>query len=588
MIKNQNFLFKNKENILVTLLSIIIFFIVLMSTVDHSVSDPKGSLLLSQNIIENNTTKLDKYVTYIDNITTNYRFIKDKENGHLYYYFPLGTPISSIPFVFIATKVFNMKMELHDDDSLVQKYIASFVSVFIFILLIGIANLYFNKLYSPLIAFTFWLGTSLSSTLGQALWSQVFSSFYAFLALYLMLKIVKENKQHLWILFSFTIFMAYLTRPTLSLLAITVILYLFLNNKKIIAIKTALLVSFFLGLFILFSFHEYDRILPHYYTPDRLHSDTFWTAFYGNLLSPARGLLVFSPFLILILINYKAMYFVFIKNKPLIIFSFWFFLHLIIISNFPHWWAGGSYGARFMIDVLPAIYLIIINQLNYITTNPTIISQNFNIILLVITLAISIFINTYQGLYNEYSGYLWNSYPNIDKNPKYLFDWKYPPFLHTEERHKERINEYQQVLRKTGEVIKPSDFILFPGVSLPTEIGTKEANGVIARQGINSPGYITFGPYRRLATGQYQLEISYESTEKISHSVGVWDVSYASEKIQSFILKGDIYGTNGESGLITRNFTIPIKFAGKTLEVRNYYSGIGTLLIKHLKITRIK
>ena len=50
---------------------------------------------------------------------------------------------------------------------------------------------------------------------------------------------------------------------------------------------------------------------------------------------------------------------------------------------------------------------------------------------------ISIFINTYQGLYNPATG-KWNNSPNIDEYPDYLFDWKYPQFMATPKLLKER------------------------------------------------------------------------------------------------------------------------------------------------------
>ena len=52
------------------------------------------------------------------------------------------------------------------------------------------------------------------------------------------------------------------------------------------------------------------------------------------------------------------------------------------------------------------------------------------------------YINTYQGLLNPYGMY-WNRNPNVDKHPEYLFDWRYPQFLHSQSRHAERLVEFR-------------------------------------------------------------------------------------------------------------------------------------------------
>jgi uncharacterized membrane protein len=109
-----------------------------------------------------------------------------------------------------------------------------------------------------------------------------------------------------------------------------------------------------------------------------------------------------------------------------------------LISQYPHWWAGWSYGPRLMTDVLPAIFiLIIITILKLDFFKPT------TLILLVVLSSFSIYINTFQGLFNDYTR-LWNAEPNIDEHPEYLFDWRFPQFLHNKSRHEERLIEFNK------------------------------------------------------------------------------------------------------------------------------------------------
>lgn len=413
-----------------------IFISVIRSPVSYTGSDPRASLLLSQVLIEDQSIKLDKYKD------ENYGYAIHKKNDHYYYYFPIGTSISSIPFVWFETKVLNNDMNNRRHDAFAQKQIAGIVSVLIFLLLYLIAKIYFTSNTSVIISFVYWMGTSLSSTLGQALWSQDFATLYALLSIYLMLKIVKVNKNIFYTLLGLTLFMAYLTRPTMSLLSISVILYLFVNHKKLIAIKTAGIVGLLLGIFILFSLSEFNQLLPDYYMPKRLSSETFWIAFYGNLISPARGILIFSPFLFIFLLNPKRIYQVFKNDKTLLVFVAWIITHLIFISKFPHWWAGWSYGPRFMVDVLPAIFLLFVIFLSDTYKIGSSLEKRLVSLFLIVTISMSIYFNFIQGLYNSYAGKKWNVSPNIDENTKYLFDWKYPQFFFNKQQYKQRITEF--------------------------------------------------------------------------------------------------------------------------------------------------
>lgn len=56
---------------------------------------------------------------------------------------------------------------------------------------------------------------------------------------------------------------------------------------------------------------------------------------------------------------------------------------------------------------------------------------------------VSVYINTKQGLYNKYTA-MWNSNPNIDQNPEYLFNWKYPQFLMNKNMYEARLKEFNR------------------------------------------------------------------------------------------------------------------------------------------------
>jgi hypothetical protein len=197
--------------------------------------------------------------------------------------------------------------------------------------------------------------------------------------------------------------------------------------------------------FVAWSFSEFNQPLPDYYLPKRLVGGSFGDAFVGNLISPARGLLVYSPFIVLVwlyrLVGKR-------EQQPLklwwlLIGLVWPLLHLLFVSRFPHWWAGWSYGSRFMMDCLPGLFLLTVmawpRSMGEIKSAPGITT------VVALSCLFSIYINCYQGLYNPYSK-SWNGEPNIDEFSGYLFDWRYPPFLHNAERSQRRLAEHNAQL----------------------------------------------------------------------------------------------------------------------------------------------
>src|SRR5690606_31421413 len=154
-----------------------------------------------------------------------------------------------------------------------------------------------------------------------------------------------------WCLIGTCLFLAYLCRPTMALLAPFTLLF-FLSYQWKAAFKSGMVLSFWLALFIGYSYWEFGQFLPDYYLPKRLSGGDFTEALLGNLISPARGLLIYSPFIATAWLCFAQRSDRFnIKTTWLLIALAWPIAHLVIISRFPHWWAGHSYGARFMTDI---------------------------------------------------------------------------------------------------------------------------------------------------------------------------------------------------------------------------------------------
>jgi hypothetical protein len=98
---------------------------------------------------------------------------------------------------------------------------------------------------------------------------------------------------------------------------------------------------------------------------------------------------------------------------------------------------GHCFGPRYLTDVFPACILITI--LLWSHASKTLSHRPRNVLMTIFCFfsIISIFINTYQGLYNPATAQ-WNVATSTYKSPDYLFDWKYPQFMATPKLLKER------------------------------------------------------------------------------------------------------------------------------------------------------
>lgn len=394
-------------------------------------SDPRGTLLVSQAIVQQGTVKLDSYGTPL---LQSYGYVLYEKNGHYYNYFPMGSALISVPVVALANGV-GIDMRIHEP--IVQMVIVSLCAFGILILLYHTARLFLGQRESFLIALLCWFGSAYASTLGTALWSHDFAVLFASTAIYLALREELWNEYLRAVVIGLCLFTAYLCRPTLAMLSPFLLAYLLLQRPRLALVAGAALAIMLAG-FSLWSQHEFHQLLPDYYLPSRLAGGIPVTAMYGNLLSPARGLLVFSPFLLIPLLLLPVQLAGNRRNLALLLITLaWPATHWFMVSRFPHWWAGWSYGSRLMVDILPGLFVGLFAGLGQATEH-----RRWTYPALAVLGSFAIAVNTLQGLYNPYA-VRWNAEPDIDQNPAYLFDWKYPQFLHDATRHQARLLAFQ-------------------------------------------------------------------------------------------------------------------------------------------------
>ena len=416
------------------------------SPVDYAEFDPFGTLLTSQSLLHG-TIKLDDY----QDIIPRYPWQIQQKNGHFYYHYPIGTPLLVTPVVYVAN-AFGKDMARRDDEIELQNVLSAFTTMFASFLVYLIGRHYVSSTHNMLLCVAFVGGSSFISTMGSALYNINCSVIFVLICLLFLTADDLRRQEMNPYLFGFFLFLAYLCRPTAALFIFFASIYLFYKKGKR-CFKSIGIFAFFFSMFIVFSWKEYHQVLPDYYLLSKLgpSGGNFWLAVYGNVLSPMRGILIYSPFLLFPLLG-SLRYFTRLRRIPLYWLSLgWFAAHLAVISRNFMWWGGASLGNRLFTDGVPSLFLLTLIVWNLASQEMSAATRRGMITMFAAFTGLALFLNAYQGLYNP-STIDWGA------DPAHLFDWEHPQFLASYDRlaAREMRDQIQSLAPYVlGEQIKP-------------------------------------------------------------------------------------------------------------------------------------
>lgn len=225
-------------------------------------------------------------------------------------------------------------------------------------------------------------------------------------------------------LFSMT---AYFVRPTnlLSLAAFSAYV-LYFHRRQLVAWLAAMIppAAVFGGI----NHSIYGALLPPYSNPERattlltIHTQ-YGEALLANLISPGRGLFVFSP---VVALGGLAE----ITPEPdrqlrwlrLCVLAV-IVIHWILLSSVVIWWAGHCFGPRFFADLAPFMVFLLIPAAQKIREGSRPLAALGAILLLC-----SVFVHS-QGALTK-AAMDWNHKPvDIDRSPWRVWDWSHTSFL---------------------------------------------------------------------------------------------------------------------------------------------------------------
>lgn len=389
--------------------------------------DSKWSINIAISIIREGNFDLDEYAHLMG--PSDYQI--ETVNEHIYSIYPYGTPLLAVPVVWIIdwglTNFFSMDLQ----QLAVDGWFMGHIEVFVASIIVGITTVFiFNIVLlitqhvagSIILAFVFAFGTSAWSTASLGLWQHGPSMLMLSAALYLIL--ISKTSPKLIQFASIPLAAAFIIRPTNAIPVIILTIYVFANCREYLA--RYLLWSLPLAVYFLFqNIAIYGTWLSPYYQPSQLGtlSGSYWYVLSANLISPNRGLFIFSPFLLFGLAGFLSAK----RNQ------FGYYLiailvfHWLAISSLRHWWGGWQFGPRFFTDLLPFMFYFVAYSFRHILAIRSSLKMLSFAVFSVLAL-FSILVH-YRGA-NNYSVYEWHQTPiDIDTASYRVFDWSDIQFL---------------------------------------------------------------------------------------------------------------------------------------------------------------
>jgi 4-amino-4-deoxy-L-arabinose transferase-like glycosyltransferase len=363
--------------------------------------------------------------------------------GHYVSFFPivlpvLVTPLYVIPYLFliffhIPVDVLNPSFEMICliMDKIAASFVAALSAIFLYM---SLKNL-FSKKIALLCTLIYAFATSTWAISSQSLWQHGAVELFSVILLYLVVMNEKQENRNNFLLMGLLSGLLFFCRPVDSILLLPVIYYVFVHNTKEKLYYFCALILASLP-FAAYNFYFFNNLFGGYISNVSLFSLNFNAiiSFFGLIISPNRGLFIFSPVCFLAIFGISGIKKIKTKKMQyfLILMAISVLCQIIVYSFFKIWWAGWCYGPRFLTGMIP--FFMIFLALYFDTFSKTTwtekgIRKYFIILVIIILICWSVFVQIVGAFY--YPKNSWDANPDIDQNTQRLWDWNDSQILYS-------------------------------------------------------------------------------------------------------------------------------------------------------------
>jgi hypothetical protein len=283
----------------------------------------------------------------------------------VYYGYPLGSSVLSVPFV--RTYVRRGLSVFRPDGALdpgaegaAQQKIAAKVAAATVVLFFAAARFYCPPVWAALVAAGVGFGSPVYSTLSRALWSHTWQVFLLAAAVVVLVAARRVKDRSSWIidlpsgmLLGTMLSGAVAVRPHAAISAVAVGVYLLGWHRRLIP-GTLLAGVVMAAGYMSLSYHAFGTPTPpSVYAAGAIDGRDVLNRFAWLMASPSRGLLVYCPYLVAVgylLVGYRRQ----LADRSLLVPAGLAVAgYVAVFSAYDGWHAGSSYGPRYFSDVIP-------------------------------------------------------------------------------------------------------------------------------------------------------------------------------------------------------------------------------------------
>ncbi|MBI4905036.1 MAG: hypothetical protein HY820_15475 [Acidobacteria bacterium] len=353
--------------------------------------------------------------------------------GHAYSFYPLAVSILILPLVGLLKLAVMLLPDLHvGGHPVVAAFLAgdfvaghAVVELICAALLCALAVLVMERVLAQLVPTRISMTLAVVFAFGTGMWSTASRSLYQHGPLILMLNLtllllVKARHESRYVAYAALPLAACFTlRPTGAIWVAMITLFVAVHHRKHLA--AFLLWSLPVAVpFLAYNLAMRHSLLPSYYTMTTVvRPFPYAENLLMHLISPSRGLFVFSPFLLLSLLGWVIAF----RRRwmfPLLPYLFAGWLLYLVASG--AWWPGHSYGPRYFNDTAPVLMMLLVPMLERLGHRESVR------VLFALLVAWSIFTHGHGA--TSVAAQEWNIRPtNIDADPKRVWGWHDPQFL---------------------------------------------------------------------------------------------------------------------------------------------------------------
>ena len=319
--------------------------------------DPRFTLLASESLVTRGSWDLSPY--FEDGRPALRAWQVRRVGDRVLLWYPPGTPLLSAPFVgalrLAGLSVVGEEGRFRPGQEAKQHaVIAALVAAATAAIVQRLARREVPLGASVALAVAAAFGTSLWSICSRALWSHAWSALLVGAA-WLELLRWEDGERRRPVLLGALLAAGWWVRPTDALVAVGVAGYVAWRHRACLPALAATGAAGFAG-FVALSWRLWGSWLPPYY---RLGVDAGTEGaaerLAGLLLSPTRGLVAFTPALVVVgwaLVRHGVPR---VRRAPLALAVALVAAHLAVYSMWQRWWGGETYGPRLLADLVPLL-----------------------------------------------------------------------------------------------------------------------------------------------------------------------------------------------------------------------------------------